>query len=141
MEYLPGLLRLAFLALIALFFMLVLRFLGREIEKNSDDSTGKEAYLVVLEAGDLPEIHKGHRFSLSDTATIGRNSDNSVILENSTVSKFHAVIQKKKDLYYISDAGSKNGTILNENLIEKETPLKSGDVVQIGEICLRFEME
>lgn len=70
--------------------------------------------------------------------TIGRESDNNVIVDNKLASRHHAMIQKIKDAYFIKDQGSTNGTFVNDVRIppEKYIKLKRGDKITIGNMNL-----
>ena len=70
--------------------------------------------------------------------TIGRNSGNSLQLEDCVVSGEHAVITLKPSPYVpewfdisIRDLDSTNGSYVNNNAI-KEQELKHGDMIRIG---------
>lgn len=73
-----------------------------------------------------------------DSLTIGRSSSNDLVFNHLSLSRHHAHILKKDDIYMVEDAGSRNGTFLNGIRLRQATPLKNGDVVQLGEILLRF---
>ena len=60
------------------------------------------------------------KIDLVTKITIGRSSDNDVVVDNKLASRHHAVIQKIKDAYFIIDAGSTNGTFVNNTIIPKE---------------------
>src|SRR4029453_17970373 len=61
----------------------------------------------------------GSRFSLErDTATVGRHPDSDIFLDDITVSRRHAVIRRDRDGYEVSDAGSLNGTYVNQQRVE-----------------------
>ena len=70
--------------------------------------------------------------------TIGRESDNDVVVDNKLASRRHAIIQKIKDVYLIKDEHSTNGTFLNGNRIppEKYVKLNPGDKITIGNMNL-----
>lgn len=70
--------------------------------------------------------------------TIGRDTDNDVIVDNKLASRHHAMIQKIKDAYFIKDQGSTNGTYVNDIRIpnEKYIKLKRGDKITIGNMNL-----
>jgi adenylate cyclase len=71
--------------------------------------------------------------------TIGRGNANDLVLNDSGISRFHAVIKLRDSSISIADRGSTNGVILNEQKISQETELKNGDVAMIGRYTLRLE--
>jgi pSer/pThr/pTyr-binding forkhead associated (FHA) protein len=72
--------------------------------------------------------------------TIGRHADNDVVIEDSAVSGHHAKIDSIGNRFVLIDLQSKNGTFINEQLINSHW-LKDGDVIDIGEHTLVFEWE
>lgn len=70
--------------------------------------------------------------------TIGRSSANDLTFNNLSLSRHHARVLKKEDRFFIEDAGSRNGTFLNGIRIRQAMPLKNEDVIQLGEITLRY---
>lgn len=62
---------------------------------------------------------------------IGRNSENQVILNDPSISRFHAEIRPQNGSFYIVDVGSKNGTIVNGERVT-ERKLAHGDRIQLG---------
>ncbi len=72
--------------------------------------------------------------------TLGRESDNNVVIENKLASRHHALIQKIRDDFYLKDEGSTNGTFLNGTKIPagKYVKLNSGDKITIGTANLVF---
>ena len=76
----------------------------------------------------------------SDTFRIGRHSENELTLDDPTVSRHHAEIRRQsEDVFAISDIDSMNGVIVN-NLKVKTTVLWPGDLIELGEVQLRFKM-
>lgn len=64
---------------------------------------------------------------------IGRGQGNDIILDNSWVSRQHAMVQiEENGTAYALDMGSSNGTKVNGQRIVTPTPLRSGDLIQIG---------
>lgn len=68
---------------------------------------------------------------------IGRQLDNTLVIDDSTVSRKHAQIRWRFGRFVIHDAGSKSGTFVNGKRIS-ESVLESGDVVTIGRISLIY---
>ncbi|MDF2568928.1 MAG: type secretion system domain protein [Sporomusa sp.] len=78
-------------------------------------------------------------YSVSESLSIGRSQHNDLIINDTIVSHEHACISKSKQTYLIADLNSTNGTLLNNQLIEEETALADGDILQIGAVTLKFE--
>jgi hypothetical protein len=55
------------------------------------------------------------------------------------VSRFHALLRPVDGGYVVSDLNSSNGTLVNDQEIHAETPLREGDELTIGECKLRIE--
>src|SRR3990172_7224768 len=70
--------------------------------------------------------------------TIGRSSANDLTFNNLSLSRHHARIIKKDEKYWLEDTGSRNGTFLNGIRIRQSSALKNEDVIQLGEITLRY---
>jgi diguanylate cyclase (GGDEF)-like protein len=82
---------------------------------------------------------QGRSFELSNSkATLGRDSENEICLNESSVSRKHAKIYKDKDLYYLEDLQSKNGTWINGSVIENgmRVPVQEGVPIAIGNILV-----
>jgi adenylate cyclase len=71
--------------------------------------------------------------------TIGRGNANDLVLNDASISRFHAVVKLRDSSVLIADRGSTNGVILNDKKIGQETELKNGDVATIGRYTLRLE--
>ena len=69
---------------------------------------------------------------------IGRDADCTVCIRSTTVSRHHARILVRGESVLVEDLGSKNGTFLSGTRIDRPTPLKDGDALQIGSIQATF---
>jgi pSer/pThr/pTyr-binding forkhead associated (FHA) protein len=74
------------------------------------------------------------------SVTIGRNPDADIFLDNTGISRDHALIERTPGGYQICDLGSANGTYLNEHPVQKDY-LSEDDVVQIGKFALWMAIE
>jgi hypothetical protein len=81
----------------------------------------------------------GSRFLLDENVTsAGRHPDSDIFLDDVTVSRRHAEVARQGSEYVVRDVGSLNGTYVNRERIESDTPLGSGDELQIGRFKLIF---
>ena len=71
------------------------------------------------------------------TVTVGRGIDNDVVLDDATVSRRHASIVFRDGEYYIEDAGSMSGTMV-EGTPATTTMLASGATLKMGEAEMVF---
>jgi hypothetical protein len=74
-----------------------------------------------------------------DSLTLGRHRNNDIVIADTTVSAFHARIDRQPEGFVIVDLKSRNGTFLNSQRIES-APLKHGDELRLGASRLRYEI-
>ena len=74
-----------------------------------------------------------------DNILIGRDRINDVTIHSRHVSRRHAVITWRKDRFEIADLGSTNGTMVNDQKIDKPVALKHEDRITLFDIELIFE--
>jgi hypothetical protein len=75
----------------------------------------------------------GTCFGVSDDlVTIGRGPKSNIVLNDSTVSRRHAVIHRYGTAFTVRDVGSRNGTYLHQVRLTEESSLSSNEELQIG---------
>lgn len=73
---------------------------------------------------------------------IGRSESVEVVLDNESVSRRHALLQRTdKNLCYITDLGSRNGTYVNQKRVTSPVILRPDDRITIGNFTLIFCQE
>lgn len=89
----------------------------------------------------LTPLGDGEPVAIDKAVTFfGRHPDCDVVLTHSRkVSRKHCCIAQINDYYVVRDLGSMNGVRINEDQVEKEARLNSGDEVWIGDVGYRFE--
>ena len=71
--------------------------------------------------------------------TVGRSSDNDVILNDPYIGRHHCQIILHDDgSYSLSDFGSTNGTYVNGQRVYGEIKLSTNDIVKIGTTILTW---
>lgn len=94
------------------------------------------AYLVLLEGG-----KEKSRFEITESPVfIGRDKGMDIAIDDSSVSREHAVIFYYEGRFYIRDLKSTNGTHINGKRIE-QSALNYKDLIQLGKSTLRFFIE
>jgi hypothetical protein len=74
----------------------------------------------------------GQRWMLRKNTTVGRDGTCEIMIPSRQVSRRHASFTPSPNGVILEDLGSKNGTHLNGQVLEKSVILKDGDVVQIA---------
>jgi len=149
-------LKIAFLVLLYLFVVRVIRSAGREWRAPSRASmiltpaaaaaaglgraaaTRKSVRLVVQRS---PSLEEGDEFAV-DTApvTVGRGGQNDLVLAGDDfASARHARIEARGDGVWVQDLDSTNGTYVNGTRVAGAQRLDAGDVLRVGETDLRLE--
>lgn len=73
--------------------------------------------------------------------SIGRSNACDIVLDYSTVSRFHAVISKHKKGWVLTDTNSSAGTYVRNTLVESPTVVNDGDSISFGGIVLQFRIK
>ena len=95
----------------------------------------------------MPKLHilsgqlEGKVFDLlEERVTVGRALDNTIRMEDGTVSHHHAMFVLDGDGYRLRDLNSTNGTRVNSMRVT-ETKLTNGDQVRMGSVEMRYESD
>jgi hypothetical protein len=83
---------------------------------------GEEVLIVAL---DRPVLH------------LGRSPSVDIVLDDATVSRRHAVIAREGEDTVLLDDRSRNGVLHNGERVSRAV-LRDGDVIQLGEVVMRF---
>jgi hypothetical protein len=130
--------RLLFLALLYVFLFAVARILLRDLRSAAREPGIELGRLVVIASpsGD-PEV--GTDLPLDAVTTLGRDVNNSIIVEDPFASSDHAVLTFRGRAWYVEDRESTNGTFVNGSRVNGVAPLGFGDVLQVGQVRFRLD--
>jgi len=92
--------------------------------------------LVVIYSSDARMLGRRHVMG-AEPITLGRGSENTVVLENDSVSRRHARIEVSGGHYSLIDLGSTNGTYVNDEMAS-EAQLRRGDQIKVGETIFKY---
>jgi hypothetical protein len=75
-----------------------------------------------------------------DRITIGRTSNNDIVINDTSISRLHAYVKRVNDRWVVADAGSKNGSSMRGATLEprREQPLVSRAQLTLGDVDLTF---
>ncbi len=112
----------------------VITDIRKALAASEDEAKQKPACLLVV-GGEL----NGSIFNLeSGDTVVGRNPDCTIALDFHGVSRKHFTITVDDSDATVTDAGSANGTYLNNLKLDKPTLLKRGDILKIGSIAMKY---
>ncbi len=131
-------LRLGFLLLVYAFFFMVARALWRDLRAGVAGAGRPLARLVVI-ASPEGEPETGASIPLDAVNSLGRDVNNSILIDDSFVSAEHTLLTFRGRAWYVEDRGSTNGTWLNGQRIDGLWPLGFGDELQVGQVRMRLE--
>ena len=136
-------LRVGLVFLLYFFLFQVVRVVSRELQTPPPAPPPRATVapgpsLTLIDAAES-EMVVGATFPLQPTTTIGRTSDNVVVLPDAFVSSHHARLVQSNGRWYFTDLGSTNGSFVNNQRAGGSAQLvKDGDIIQIGRVKLRL---
>lgn len=68
--------------------------------------------------------------------SIGRNKTCDIFLAYNTISRFHAVLSRRRQGFVVFDTYSKTGVYVNGKKIERKSPVYDGDSIMMGNVVL-----
>ena len=133
------LLRLGIIAILYLFLFTIVVVIQRELgaESAARRAGAPRGRLIILDPGTTPRS-LGQAIALEPVTRFGRSAENTVVLDDEFVSSSHAMVLLRDGRWWVRDAGSTNGTMVNGQRVGDETPLHEGDELQIGRVRLRL---
>ncbi len=110
---------------------------------NKDENPNETIFSESVVGQRLSKVHKpgpmflvfqGRSIPITSRITVGRDEDNSIVLDDPLASRHHAVIQKLKNEYFIEDLDSTNATFVNSKRVPlgKYVRLHPQDIILIG---------
>ena len=70
--------------------------------------------------------------------TIGRGVESDVIINEASISRLHAQVLRQANGDYVQDLASRNGTKVNDELLQAPRLLRQGDIVCLGEVRMEY---
>jgi Inner membrane component of T3SS, cytoplasmic domain len=114
--------------------------LGAEDLETLDQDAGQARLSSGRTDLELYPLSKKPGASFPDRITIGRTTNNDVVISDHSVSRLHAYARQVDGGWVVADAGSKNGSWLGNDVLEarREVALVQGAAVRFGDVRLTF---
>ena len=132
--------RIAFLVVLYLFvirsFGALQRALGSEMAVAARP-LGIAFLVVQRSVRGAPRV--GDRLPLRAVNAIGRDAGNDLVINDEAASARHALVEFADGEWWVEDAGSTNGTVVNGAVVRSRERLHFGDELAIGRVALRLE--
>lgn len=126
-------------AFLAAIFVMLWRDLRRATAER--ESTRRPGRLILLEGPDEEVLDEGAAFPLQPVTSLGRSPANTVPISDTYASAQHALLTWRDGQWWLEDRGSRNGTLLNETPISGPTVISSGDIIGVGRLSFKLELE
>jgi hypothetical protein len=107
----------------------------------ADDGSEQAAELTGTADALEMTILAGTSFPLLPLTSLGRGPMNTVMLNDTFCSQEHALVTWRGGQWWLEDRNSSNGTRLNGEKIAGPVVVSSGDVIGIGQIALKIELD
>jgi pSer/pThr/pTyr-binding forkhead associated (FHA) protein len=130
-----GLLLLTFLAGIA---WLIYRDMQVTAAAMAEQERPNGRLRIIANEVDSPPLDS--TFPLLPITSIGRAASNTIVLPDGYASAEHALIVRRQGQWWLQDQGSRNGTLLNNALLEGTAVISVGDVIAVGGTQLKLEL-
>jgi FHA domain len=131
-----GLLLLVFIGALLVMMWRDYRVVSQEVASR----TRRRGRLLVIHADGTP-LKPGTAFPLLPLTSLGRAPTNTVVLDDTFASNEHALVTLRGGQWWLEDRGSSNGTVLNGYRIQEPVVISAGDVIMIGRVELKLELE
>ena len=80
------------------------------------------------------------RYPLHEITTLGRSASNTIVINDDYASAQHARIVLEDGQWWLEDRTSRNGTRLNDVVIDQRARLSDSDVIGIGNFSYRLTL-
>ncbi|MBW8012241.1 MAG: FHA domain-containing protein [Chloroflexi bacterium] len=117
-----------------LFSFLGLAFLRLLRSLRRDERTITARYKPVIRLRMDDGYQKADFEFVANHFYIGRDPICEYVINHETVSSRHTIISYHHNQWWIEDAGSRNGTFLNDLTVEQQTVLTDNDSVRCGNV-------
>lgn len=137
-QLLSTILKYIFVFIVFYFIYSIIRIIYYDVRTTLKKEQDSDTYLKLINMNDGFSFMVQEYYFIGEDNTIGRDSRNTISINDKYLSKFHARILQDENMYFLEDLKSANGTYLNDEKIIDAIELKSGDIIRIGSLKFLF---
>jgi hypothetical protein len=130
--------------LLLLFLALIFGALWRDYRStvaSTEASRRSYGQLVELREVNGNYLPVGTQYPLLQLTSLGRAPTNTIMVDDTFASGDHAIVALRSGQWWLEDRQSRNGTTLNEIPITQPAVITDGDIIGIGKVRFRLELE
>ncbi len=128
------------LALLGLLFIVMWRDY-RSAVAEAEAKKRTHGQLIAMREIDGKYILTGTAYPLMPLTSLGRAPTNTILVEDNFASSEHCILAQRNGQWWLEDRQSRNGTTLNELLVKNPVVITDGDIIGIGNMRYRLELE
>lgn len=136
MEILLVILRVLIALTLYAFLGLIFYYQRRELRSISRMAEEAPAACLIRVAEDS----ETESYPLRMVNLIGRAVDNTISIEDKTLSAHHCRLSRLGGQWWLEDLDSRNGTLVNELSVEEPLVVTYGDMITMGRVAFRLEV-
>lgn len=141
-ELLASLFKYLFIIFIYYFVFIIIRLIYLDITTTTvigQKLEGSRPYLKLVNRRESLTFRVEESYFLENEVTLGRSGKNPITIKDPFLSSVHVSFFAEENRWYIRDLGSKNGTKVNDQLLEgTATELSDGDLIHFGQLDFLF---
>ncbi|MBN1992580.1 MAG: FHA domain-containing protein [Anaerolineae bacterium] len=124
---------------LGLAFYLIWRDLKRA-ESRSTAAPQLSDQLRIVAAAEGQALVVGQTFPLQSTTLLGYGPENTIIVSEADALTQQARLRHQRGVWWLENLGGEDTTKLNHAFLTQPAPLTNGDIIEIGDVCFKFEV-
>ncbi len=134
-----------FVLVIYMFIIKIIQMVGQDIEvmrRRKSSEIAAHTYIKLLNLRHTLDFAVDENYPLEHDMTLGRSGRCEICIDDPFLSQKHSAFLWRDGTCYLQDAGSTNGTFLNEKKVEGDPiELLNGDKIEVGQLTFIFVTE
>lgn len=137
-EVLSTILKYLFVFLIFIFIYTIVRVIYYDVKATMRKESISKTYLKLNNADQGFKFLVQEYYYIGKENTIGRGNNNTIKINDKFLSTNHCKITNEDGTYFLEDLNSANGTVLNGEVLKDKIELKTGDIIELGQLSFTF---